>query len=216
VNGSISLTTGFDNEVRIEARRSAVNDAALEDIRIEIDGEGDAVRVKTRYPKGKGWFMGGTRGKVDYDVSVPAGARVRLQTVNGPVNVEGLAGSLRVESVNGGLQLDDLGGEVHAETVNGGIQATFDRTPSGGHHRFETVNGGIEVSLPDDTGGRLEASTVNGSIDCDLPLDIETKKKRRLEGRLGPGDGSFKLETVNGGIDVLERMSRAPAEAEAS
>jgi hypothetical protein len=213
VNGSIALTTGFDNEVRIEARRSAVSDEALERIRIEIDGEGDAVRVKTRYPRQKSWFMGGTPGKVDYDVTLPEGARVRLRTVNGPVNVEGLTGDLRVESVNGGLELDDLGGEVHAETVNGGIHATFDRTPSGGHHTFETVNGGIEISLPEDTAGRLEASTVNGSIDCDLPLDVETKKKRKLEGRLGPGGGSFKLETVNGGIDVLRRMGRAPAEA---
>jgi DUF4097 and DUF4098 domain-containing protein YvlB len=136
--------------------------------------------------------------------------------VNGHVNVEGLAGDLRVESVNGGLQLEDLGGEVHAETVNGGIHATYDRTLSGAHHTFETVNGGIEVSLPEDTAGRLEASTVNGRINCDLPLDVETRKKRRLDGRLGPGEGSFKLGTVNGGIEVLPRMGRAPAEAEAS
>jgi DUF4097 and DUF4098 domain-containing protein YvlB len=99
--------------------------------------------------------------------------------------------------------------------VNGGIHATFDRTPSGGDHSFKTVNGGIEVSLPEGTNGRLEATTVNGSIDCDLPLDVETKKKRKLEGRLGPGGGSFKLGTVNGGIDVLRRMGRSRAEAEA-
>jgi hypothetical protein len=213
VNGRINLTTGSENEVRIEARRSAVSDEALERIRIDIDGGGDAVRVKTRYPRQKGWFMGGTPGKVDYDVTVPEGARVQIKTVNGPVNVEGIAGDLRVESVNGGLELDDLGGEVHAETVNGGIHVSFDRTPSGGHHRFETVNGGIEVALPEDTAGRLEASTVNGSIDCDLPLDVETKKKRRLTGRLGPGAGTFRLETVNGGIDVQRRMGRPPAES---
>jgi hypothetical protein len=214
VNGRINLTTGFENEVRIEARRSAVSDDALERIQIEIEGEGDAVRVRTRYPRQKSWFMGGPRGKVDYDVTVPEGARVRVKTVNGHVKVEGLAGDLRVESVNGGLELDDLGGEVRAKTVNGGIHASFDGTPSGGNHRFNTVNGGIEVSLPEGTSGRLEATTVNGSIDCDLPLEVETRKKRRLEGRLGPGGGSFKLGTVNGGIDVLRTMGHRSAEAE--
>ena len=216
VNGHITLTTWSKDEVLIEAERAAVTEEALERISVEIEGEGDEVRVKTRYPKGKPWFMGGNPGKVDYHVTLPAGVRARLKTVNGPVNVEGLDGDLRVESVNGGLELSDLGGEVRAKTVNGGIHATFDRTPSGGHHSFNTVNGGIEVSLPDGTAGRLEATTVNGSIDCDLPLDVETKKKRRLEGRLGPGGGSFEFGTVNGGIDVLRTMGRSPAEAEAS
>jgi hypothetical protein len=82
VNGRINLTTGFENEVRIEARRSAVSDEALEHIRIEIDGEGDQVRVRTRYPRQKGWFMGGTPGKVDYDITLPEAAQLRLKTVS--------------------------------------------------------------------------------------------------------------------------------------
>ena len=216
VNGRITLATWSKDEVRIEAERAAVSEEALERIRIEIEGEGDEVRVKTRYPRGKPWFMGGNPGKVDYHVTLPAGAQARLKTVNGPVNVEGLHGDLRVESVNGGLELTDLGGEVRATTVNGGINATFERTPPGRHHRFDTVNGGIEVTLPEGTAGRLEASTLNGSIDCELDLKVETKKKRRLEGRLGPGGGSFEFSTVNGGIEVLRGLGRAPAEAEES
>ena len=187
----------------------------LEQIEVEIEGEGSEVRVKTRYPKGKGWFMNGNRGKVDYEITVPRGAEVRLKTVNGPVDVEGLHGDLRVESVNGGLDLADVGGEVRAKTVNGGIHADFDQVPGSARHRFETVNGGIDVALPEGTGGRLEAKTVNGSIDCDLPLEVTVKKKRRLEGRLGPGDGHFDLGTVNGGIDVVASLGRPPAESEA-
>jgi DUF4097 and DUF4098 domain-containing protein YvlB len=99
--------------------------------------------------------------------------------------------------------------------VNGGIHAGFDRVPEGRQHRFKTVNGGIEVSLPEGTGGRLKAKTVNGGIGCDLPLDVTTKKKRRLEGRLGPGSGTFEFDTVNGGVNVVTGLSRAPAEAEA-
>jgi DUF4097 and DUF4098 domain-containing protein YvlB len=213
VNGRITLRTWSQDEVRIEAERAATSEEALSDIEIAISGEGREVRVRTRYPKQTAWFSGGNRGKVDYEITVPRGADVRLKTVNGPVDVEGLSGDLRVESVNGGLDLADLEGEVQAKTVNGGIHASFDRVPEGGQYRFKTVNGGIEVSLPDDAGGRLEATTVNGSIDCDLPLEVTKKKKRRLEGRLGPGSGSFELGTVNGGIDVVAGTSPLPAES---
>ena len=213
VNGRITLRTWSQDSVRIEAERAAVTEEMLEQIEIVIEGEGSAVQVKTRYPKGQGWLMGGNRGKVAYEITVPRGAEVRLKTVNGQVDVEGLHGSLRVESVNGGLELADIGGEVRAKTVNGGIHADFDHVPDAARHQFETVNGGIDLTIPEGTGGRLEARTVNGSIGCDLPLEVTTKKKRRLEGRLGPGEGHFELGTVNGGIDVAAGLSRAPAEA---
>jgi DUF4097 and DUF4098 domain-containing protein YvlB len=214
VNGRITLVTWSKDEVRIEALRAAVNREALERIEVEIVGEGDEVRVKTRYPRTGLWFMGANPGKVDYDISLPAGVRARLKTVNGTVRVDGLEGDLRVESVNGGLELSDLGGEVRAHTVNGRIHVVFDSVPDGRRHELETTNGGIELTLPEGTPGRLEASTVNGSIDCDLPLEVEAKKKRRLEGRLGPGGGTFHLQTVNGGIGVRRGFGRSPAEAE--
>ena len=214
VNGRVTLETWSRDEVRIEAERAAISEEALERIEVAIDGEGDAVRVKTRYEKrNTPWFFGSSPGKVDYTITLPAGASARVKTVNGPVTVDGLTGSLRVESVNGPLDLYGLGGEVQGKTVNGPIHARFDGVPTTGHHAFNTVNGGIEITLPEGTPGRLEATTVNGSIDCDLPLDVTTKKKRRLEGRLGPGGGSFKLGTVNGGIDVEEGLGSPPAEA---
>lgn len=213
-NGRITLTTWSRDEVRIEAARAAINQQALEKINVDIHGEGSAVRVKTRFTRSKGWFLGGPGGRVDYTITLPAGASARLKTVNGPVQVDGLAGGLRVESVNGPLDLSGLEGEVRGTTVNGPIHARFAGVPESGRHEFETVNGGIEVTLPEGTPGRLEASTVNGSIDCDLPIDATTKKRRKLEGRLGPGGGTFEMSTVNGGIDVLRGAAALPAEAQ--
>lgn len=213
VNGKVTLTTWSRNEVQIEAERAAISEEALGRIEVAIDGEGDAVRVKTRYGKSQAWFFGNSPGKVDYTITLPAGASARVQTVNGPVTVHGLTGNLEVVSVNGPLELYGLGGEVQGQTVNGPIQARFDSVPSDAHHTFKTVTGGIEITLPEGTGGRLEATTVTGAIDCDLPLDVKIKKKRKLEGRLGPGGGSFDLSTVNGGIDLVRGPGSLPAEA---
>jgi len=212
VNGKVELSTWSRPEVRIEADRAAVSDAALEDVRVEISGEGSEVRVKTRFLRSGFPFMGRS-GKVDYRVTVPAGARVHLSTVNGPVSVEGVAGELRVSSVNGSVTVRDASGAVEAETVNGGIDAAYAVVPASGSHHFETVNGGIEVSLPEGSTGRLAAKTVNGSVSCELPIDNVQKSRRRLQGRLGPGEGSFQMETVNGSVHVRRGPGRPPAEA---
>jgi hypothetical protein len=213
VNGRITVTTWNRNEVSIQAERAAVNEEALERLKVEIRGEGDEVRVETRYPRRRHWFMGGNPGKVDYEITLPPTVRVRLKTVNGPVDVEGLATDLQARSVNGPLDIRDVRGEVRAQTVNGPIHVTFEGVPPDGHHEMKTVNGGISIAIPRQAGGRLTATTVNGSIDCDRPLDVTIKKKRHLEGRLGPGSGAFDLSTVNGGIDVVDNPAARPAEA---
>ena len=51
VHGSIQLAAWDRDEVRIEERKSASSQEALEQIEIEVRGEGDRVEVKTRYPK---------------------------------------------------------------------------------------------------------------------------------------------------------------------
>jgi DUF4097 and DUF4098 domain-containing protein YvlB len=214
VNGRVEIEAWSKPEVRIEAERAAVNERALERLRVEVEGEGSSVEVKTRHERHGGllsFLHGG--GKVDYHVTLPAGARVRLSTVNGPVEVQGVTGELRVKTVNGGVTIRDAAGEVQAETVNGAIDARYEAAPASGRQRFQTVNGGIEVSLPEGATGRLEAKTVNGSVGCDLPLSDTEKSRRRLSGRLGPGDGDFHMETVNGSIHVRRGTGHPPAEA---
>jgi hypothetical protein len=202
VNGRVVVTTWGEPRVRIEAERAAANERALEQVRVEIDGEGERVDVRTRLPRSGSWLFGGGSGRVNYRITVPVGVQLELKTVNGGVEVEGVAGELRVGSVNGGIEIRDARGAIHATTVNGGIHARYATLPSDGRHRFSTTNGGIVVTLPEGTGGRLEARTVNGSVSCELPLEVREKKRRLLEGRLGPGEASFDLGTVNGSIHL--------------
>ena len=46
----------------------------------------------------------------------------------------------------------------------------------------------------------------NGSLSSDFPLLIQSGRRwgpRKLEGTIGSGGGSLKLETVNGGIQLV-------------
>lgn len=198
VNGRVTVETWSEPQVRVEAEKGATTEARLRQLRVEIDGEGSRVSVRTGMPGGR-LFGGGA--KVDYRITLPAGARIRVATVNGTVAVAGLTGSITASTTNGAIEISGAAGAVEASTVNGGITARYRTLDPDSANRFSTTNGSITVSVPEGVGGRLGARTVNGGVHNDLPLESTDRTGRnRLEGRLGKGRGSLELNTVNGAI----------------
>jgi hypothetical protein len=207
----VEVATWSEPRVRIEADKAASSEVALKAIQIEISGEGGHVEVHTRMPHGP--FFG-SRGRVNYRITVPASAKVEARTVNGTVEVRGVAGAIEAGTVNGSVKIEDAAADVDASTVNGGVEADYRTAPASGRHHFSTTNGGITVTLPRDAGGRVAARVVNGGINCEFDLTDAQKSRRRVEGRLGPGDATFELSTVNGGIHLSRGLSSLPAKAE--
>lgn len=199
VNGAITISTWNEPRVRIEAEKSAANDQALRNLRVEIEGEGSTVRVRTRMPSGS-WLFG-SAGKVDYRITVPVGARLKVENVNGGIEITAPGGDVKASTTNGSVEVREASGAVEAASVNGGVRAAYAKMAESADHRFSTVNGSITLALPEAATGRVEATTVNGSIENDLPLESTGKStRRRLEGRFGKGAGSLEASTVNGSI----------------
>ena len=202
VNGTVTIESWDQDSVYIEAEKAANSEDALESIEVEIDGEGDWVEVKTRLPRSRSFF--GSGGKVDYFVKIPTRAKIQVETVNGKLQVDGIEGQVRASTVNGSVHIFDVSGEVESSTVNGSIEATYLDVDTDGRHRFSTTNGSVTLRLPTDASGEFEARTVNGSIQTDFPLEISGKfGHRRLRGRLGEGNGTFDISTVNGSVKIL-------------
>jgi hypothetical protein len=215
-NGSVRLTTWDEPRVRIEAVKHAGSERALEELKVEIVGEGDRLSVRTRYPRPH-WM--GRAGRVDYRVSVPRGARVRLGNVNGRVEVKGVAGALKAETINGSVDVTDAGGAVEASAVNGSVEVEMARVDPAGRSHLGTTNGWVRLSLPRDASADVEAHTVNGSVSCDFDLADSRKSRRKIEGRIGAGGARFELGTVNGSARIdrglSARAAAPPAEAPA-
>ena len=213
-NGSIRLVAWDEAKVRIEATKRAATEHALEELKVEIEGQGDRVTVHTRYPRPR-WL--GNAGAVEYRVSVPRGARVRVSTVNGRVEVGGVTGSVHATSVNGSVDLSQVGGRVEGSTVNGSVEADLVRLDPSAGGRLSSTNGSVRLTLPRDASADVEAHTVNGSVDCDFDLADAHKSRRRLEGRIGGGGPRFEIGTVNGSAHIDRGLSAAashqPAEA---
>jgi hypothetical protein len=200
-NGSVVLETWGEPTVSIDAEKKAPADL-LDQLRVEITGEGDRVAVRTHHPR-RNWGFGG--GSVSYRVKVPADARVEVETTNGAVRITGTAGALRATTTNGSVEINDAAGAVEAATTNGSIHTTFQRVPAEGWNRFSTTNGAVSLTLPGDASGQFEARTVNGGISTDFPLQISGRGGRRLDGRLGDGRARFDLRTVNGSVKIRKR-----------
>jgi hypothetical protein len=213
-NGSVRIVVWDEARVRIEAVKRAGSERALEELKVEIEGEGDSLSVRTRYPRPR-WM--GNAGAVEYRVSVPRSARVRVSDVNGRVEVDGVLGSVHASTVNGSVDLAGVGGPVEASAVNGSVEADVARVDPSSRNELHTTNGSVRLTLPRDASADVEAHTVNGGVHCDFDLADLHKSRRKIEGRIGAGGARFELGTVNGSAHIDRGLSaaasRPPAEA---
>jgi DUF4097 and DUF4098 domain-containing protein YvlB len=152
---------------------------------------------------------------VDYRVSVPRGARVRVSNVNGRVRVNGVGGEVKASTVNGSVDVTGAGGGVEASAVNGSVEVAMARVDPAGRSQLSTTNGSVRLTLPREASADVLAHTVNGSVGCDFELAGASKSRRKLEGRIGDGGARFELGTVNGSAHIDRGLSATASRPEA-
>lgn len=205
-NGSVDVQAGSGTSVEVRAERiaRAATDAAAQEIvpRIEIreDIAPEKVVLQT---VGLAGIVIGVETTVNYRVTVPSSARVRVRTVTGGVTVADTNGRVVISSTNGPVVGKNLRGGVDARSVNGAVTiglAAFGRDPVD----LRATNGSVDLTLPAGTNASLEANCTNGSIDIhDLPLEpFGEQTRRRVRGRLNAGGTPIEITTVNGDIHV--------------
>jgi DUF4097 and DUF4098 domain-containing protein YvlB len=212
VNGKIEVQPADGNTVQVVAIKKAKGPtpeaakASLERIQIVDDVSGGRVKIETKTGPSRGGMFNHGGLQVEYRVRVPAGAEVKLETVNGGIEITGLKGRITAETTNGGVQARDVAGTLVASTTNGGLDIDLAQMPEGGV-KLDCTNGGIKVRLPRDAKATISARISNGGINAD-GLAIETvgdQSRRRLEGRLNGGGPRLEIEGTNGGISLNGR-----------
>lgn len=200
------------------ANYSAPGDENLAAIRAEFsNGE---LRVHT--PESENWGM-------YLIVEAPAGVSFDLSSVNGPLDLRELVGSVAAHTENGPLSLDRCSGEVNASTENGPLSVAGDS----GRLHVRTQNGPLSVALSGSrwAGGQLEGSTENGPLSLSVApgyssgVRVESRgyspvSCRECSGvqrtwddngrmiQIGGDPVVVRLSTVNGPVSVGPRGSR--------
>jgi DUF4097 and DUF4098 domain-containing protein YvlB len=205
---SITACIAAGSEARADAQ--ALVDAA----RIEISG--NSVRVSG---------LGNIRhSSVHLIIEAPPGAQIDARTVNGPISIYDVDGSITARATNGPIGLVNVTGAVRALAANGPISVSG----SGGNLDVETQNGPISVDLKGTQwAGELNGRAQNGPLSLkvadDFTSGLEISSSTRSpwncriaacrtdlnEGdqgsrslRLGSGSVVVKLTTANGPVTL--------------
>lgn len=177
-NGGISVTRSDGETVRITARLKARSQDRLEATRIVTDHDPDGtLLVRVQWPDGERQRREGC----SFEIETPGADGVRLDSSNGALRIDGLAGDAVLDTSNGSVTVRDHDGSVHARTSNGSV--TLDRVS--GDVFADTSNGGIHAI---GVSGAVKADTSNGNVVIELSEDAE---------------GPIRVGTSNGGVRLV-------------
>lgn len=165
--------------VEISAKRYArgFNPAAAKenasDIPVDRAIEGSTIEISSDGGRGTG---------VDYDLRVPPGSTVEVESAAGDVEVSGLDNNVTVRAESGDIDLEDVQGSIAIEASQGDVTVESVSTETG-NAEVTVVSGDLE--LQDLVVGFLEARVETGDV--------------ALTGRFSGSGGVF---VQTGSIDV--------------
>lgn len=182
ISGSIRVTGWDRNDVKLSAsidRGYVRMDAGMSRVRLTVEGDR------------------GRAGKAVFELSVPRGTRVVMNSVSGDLYSARTFGEVNAESVSGEIEVSNVLRRLTIESVSGS-QKIDDVS---GDVRADAVSGRIEMN---NITGDIEAESVSGRL---MMLDVKSKfvKAGSVSGRVGfagPIDpaGRYEFESHSGSI----------------
>ncbi|MGH7752117.1 MAG: DUF4097 family beta strand repeat-containing protein [Gemmatimonadales bacterium] len=170
----------------------------------------------------------GTKGKLYVDTG---SGEIRLTNAAGDMTLDTGSGMIRVAGVTGtSLVLDTGSGGVTAERVSvdalkvdtgsGNVELVGIRardvlvdTGSGGVELeltsdvesllVDTGSGGVTLRIPQSLGAEIDIETGSGGIDLDFPVQLTRVSRDHVQGKIGDGRGSIRIDTGSGGVRLI-------------
>lgn len=144
--------------------------------------------------------------EMSYDVTLPAGVSIAVNTVDGNIEVRGVDTPATIHSVDGNITYEGVAPN-NLNTVDGDIRATILPGAWSADALMRTVDGTIEVFLPSDVAIDVRGSTVDGSFRSDFPMTMRDKwGPRSFTGTIGTGGARLlRLSSVDGDIMLRRR-----------
>jgi DUF4097 and DUF4098 domain-containing protein YvlB len=135
--------------------------------------------------------------EVRYEITVPAGVRVLMESQAGEMRATGLRGDIEIETISANVHLEDISGLASVETISGTVVAS--RLTGGAS--IETTSG--DVTLTDVTGETSVESTSGTLILNDVRATVvgaETVSGEvRFQGSVEAG-GRYEFSSHSGTI----------------
>jgi DUF4097 and DUF4098 domain-containing protein YvlB len=208
------IVRGSTATTRIQAKGQACarSQQQLDAIRIDVEREGDTIRVAAVLPDNDSFL---NHQSLDLTIELPATIAVDLEDSSGDLTVEGVAsahiddssgdqsirdiagnvvvadssGDIDIKNIRGNVEVSDSSGDVLVTDVGGNVRIPVD---SSGELVFQRIHGDVQIDT--DSSGNIAISNVNKNV------TIENDSSGSI--RVADVGGSFTVEhDSSGGID---------------
>jgi hypothetical protein len=200
-NGSVEISDWDKEEVMICAKITAWarDKERAERLLRSIHVESSGGQLHAEGPE----QTGGAHWGVSYRIRAPRSMDLDVQTVNGPVTIEGIRGRMSLHTENGPLTLMGAGGDIEGRTTNGPLTVTLTGSRWQGRGLdVETSNGPVQLRIPDGYSADLTTGTQNGPVTGAYVGAGAGRRHRHVNVTLGSGGAPIRVVTTNGPIVV--------------
>jgi hypothetical protein len=189
VRGSVRVRGTDGDEVRVEARYAYRGEESVDpehdgvlnvsrhdgELRVEVDETASGLGPTL------GVLLRGGRPAVDFDVTMPRTAALRLAGVSADLDVRAVHGSQEVRTVSGDVSMDDVAGRITVQSVSGDVLIR------GGVLSLDGTTTSGDLSAVAERFESVRARSVSGDL--------------RLSGRLDPA-GEHAIESISGDLEL--------------
>lgn len=200
ISGEIRVEATSGSQIVIDAVKRAHGSSRVSDVEIEVSQMSNRVRVETRHRQGRHGRDGGV--SVDYQVRVPKGTEVTIESVSGDITLSGVGGETTVKSVSGNVDVSDAGSLSRAESVSGDVRIRGARSTRS--MDISSVSGDVEGANVE--ANELNISSVSGDVElddaaCDRASFESVSGDIRYAGRISRG-GRYEFQSHSGNVVV--------------
>ena len=183
-SGRVKVTGTSGDQVVIHAVRRASRER-LNDIKLEVTTTGSTVEIDANHRLVE--RRNDNVVDTDFDIQLPARARLDIKTFSAPVTIVG---------VNGSQNIDGFSSDITIESREFGEGNDID---------INTFSGDVRLQLPANARGNVDFNSFSGRFESDLPVTMTSSSRRNFRGSLnGGGSGDFRLKTFSGDVRILK------------
>lgn len=210
LNGTITVDTHSGSDVIVEGahreRREETRDGMHRiggyDRGVEVVQDDNVVNIHSQYGNG------------NVHITVPTDTSLRLHTLSGGIDVDGVRGEVEVHTLNGHITLNHISGTVTADSQNGPIKVTMESLNSSKPLSLSSFNGLVDLTLPADVRATLTVKTNHGAVYSDFDVTLGGRTIRdgdrlrldnTIRGTINGGGVDITIHTLNGAVYIRKK-----------
>lgn len=204
VNGHVYFNSSKANEVHVKITKVTQHDKDLANVIVDISQINGYLKIVSHYKKSFRLF-GPPRVDIIFEISVPDGIAVDVETVSADAELREIGGDLEVSTVSGDIKIITARSNVRSKTISGDISIRSIQ----GDVEVDTTSGEVEVY---DLTGSFEAASVSGDVEVK-----EFSQSDRIDVKTISGDialsggletaGTYRIDSTSGDVDFSIRST---------